>query len=772
MRRPPFPIWTMLLPVAVSLMLWAITGSMLVLAFAALGPVGILAQRWDARRAARVQAGEAGQADFETIEAARWQQLAADRRVQSWHGVITARDIVLLRAEHLRGSPHELVLGDIDGLPLTAPAQLVLGVHGQSLALAAFVRAIHLQQRHAGVPETVHLLDGERHIPRCDATVEIESFSSAIFRHGRAEPRWFHPHLLGQYELAEEPPAAAQESEPRGMLEAVIGRDQSGSPVTIDLTAAPHAVVAGASGSGKTELLRRWLFELCVAHSASELNLVLIDFKGGSGFTAFESLPQVLAVSTDLDDAVAGRALTLVQAVLVERERVLRELGARDIAQLANGMMPRLLVFIDEYQLLGERLPEIQAVVADIAARGRSLGIHLVLSTQHPSRAIRDQILANCGLRVALRLHDRAESHLLLGSDRAATLAGRGQVICLDDRGVRECTVTPVGDGEMQALATELHQLDAATLSSVFRPLPGGREATHDEGAANVLALVDDREHATVHAIELSQFRHLVVTGPARSGRSTALARVAQLAGQAGEHVLWCAGEVPDCWSVLESANRALEPICLIIDNIDDVAAQLDPEYRSEMLRIIRSCASGRGNRLAVSSRGPTPFDDLCDASITLIGRNGLARIGNRPAQLLWAESAPVQHPLPEPWTLIRPTIVVTRRPEAVTSELRNRGAAACHVRSRSEFDEVFGELRSPSGLQPVAPTAFVASVEIWLALSAQLDEVNGLCDWVFVDGRLADLRTLLRPVRLPPVLADGEAWLARDIEVIRRRWE
>ena len=762
----------MLLPVAVSLMLWAITGSMLVLAFAALGPVGMLAQRWDARRAARFREGEADPAEFGMIEAAGWQQLASDRRAQSWHGVVTARDIVLLRAEHLRGSPHELVLGNIDGFPLTAPAQLVLGVHGQGLALAAFVRAIHLQQRHAGVPESAHLLDGGLPIPRCDATVEIESFSSAIFRHGRAEPRRFHPHLLGQYELADEPPAVAQASEPGGLLEIVIGHDQMGSPVTIDLTAAPHAVVAGASGSGKTELLRRWLFELCVAHSASELNLVLIDFKGGSGFTAFESLPQVLAVSTDLDEVVAGRALTLVQAVLVERERVLKELGARDIAQLANGIMPRLLVFIDEYQLLGERLPEIQAVVADIAARGRSLGIHLVLSTQHPSRAIRDQILANCGLRVALRLHDRAESHLLLGSDRAVTLAGRGQAICLDDRGVHECEVSPVGEHEMQALVTELYQLDAAPLSSVFRPLPGGREATHDEHAANVLALVDDREHATVHAIELSQFRHLSITGPARSGRSTALARVAQLARQAGERVLCCAGSVADCWSVLESADRACEPVCLIIDNIDDVAVQLDPEYRPEMMRIIRSCASERGNRLVVSSRGPTPFDELCDASITLIGRNGLARIDNRPAQLLWAESAPAQYPLPEPWTPIRPTIVVTRRPEAVTSELCSRGAATRHIRSRSEFDDAFGELHSPSGLQPDASTAFVASVETWMMLSAQLDEVSRQCEWVFVDGRLADLRTLLRPVRLPPVLAEGEAWLVRDLEIIRRRWE
>ncbi|MCH6232276.1 hypothetical protein MK786_16100 [Microbacterium sp. CFH 31415] len=182
-------------------------------------------------------------------------------------------------------------------------------------------------------------------------------------------------------------------------------------------------MVAGVTGSGKSELLITWILALCRTHSTKQVTFLLADFKGGTAFDALAAVPHVTGVITDLDGAGARRAIESLRAEVRWREGELAAVGARDILD-PRVALPRLVVFVDEFAaLLGDH-PELHAVFADVAARGRALGIHLVLGTQRAAGVIRDSLLANCPLRISLRVTDAADSRSLIGTDEAALLPG------------------------------------------------------------------------------------------------------------------------------------------------------------------------------------------------------------------------------------------------------------------------------------------------------------------------------------------------------------
>ena len=215
---------------------------------------------------------------------------------------------------------------------------------------------------------------------------------------------------------------------------AVLGSTAAG-PLRIDLAAdGPHALLAGTTGSGKSELLRTLVASLAMDHHPEHLNFVLVDYKGGSAFDAAVGLPHTVGLVTDLDGGLADRALRCLEAELRHRERELRTLGAPDIERFRGlgGLMPRMLIVVDEFAALARELPRFVGSLVDIAARGRSLGIHLVLATQRPAGVVSDAIRANTGIRIALRVTDRADSTDVLGDPGAAaigrTLPGRGLV--------------------------------------------------------------------------------------------------------------------------------------------------------------------------------------------------------------------------------------------------------------------------------------------------------------------------------------------------------
>ena len=206
-------------------------------------------------------------------------------------------------------------------------------------------------------------------------------------------------------------------------LPAILGVGSRG-PVSADLVAdGPHALLAGTTGSGKSELLISWLVQLALGCPPDRLTMVLVDYKGGAAFRSLAGLPHTAGVLTDLDPAGTRRALSSLETEVHRRERILTDHGAKDIISLPpQVVIPHLVVAVDEFATLaGEHADVLEALVR-IAAQGRSLGIHLILATQRPQGAVSRAIRANTSLRMCLRVLDAADSRDVLGHDGAARL--------------------------------------------------------------------------------------------------------------------------------------------------------------------------------------------------------------------------------------------------------------------------------------------------------------------------------------------------------------
>ncbi|WP_432497986.1 FtsK/SpoIIIE domain-containing protein [Kineococcus auxinigenes] len=218
---------------------------------------------------------------------------------------------------------------------------------------------------------------------------------------------------------------------------AVVGESLDG-PFGFDLRAdGPHGLIAGTTGSGKSELLQTIVASLAVANRPDAMTFVLVDYKGGAAFKDCVDLPHTVGMVTDLDTHLVGRALTSLGAELHRREHLLAAAGAKDLedyddlreqaaakhtANLGAPALPRLLIVIDEFASLARELPEFVTGLVNIAQRGRSLGIHLLLATQRPTGVVSAEIRANTNLRIALRVTDAGESSDVLDAPDAARI--------------------------------------------------------------------------------------------------------------------------------------------------------------------------------------------------------------------------------------------------------------------------------------------------------------------------------------------------------------
>lgn len=265
----------------------------------------------------------------------------------------------------------------------------------------------------------------------------------------------------------------------RGAREPVAELGVTGhGPLRVNLrTDGPHLLLAGTTGAGKSELLQTLIGSLATHLPPDRLALLLIDYKGGAAFARAAGLPHCCGVLTDLDAELAPRALISLRAELRRREKVLAQLGISDLsapepaagagpareaaaadtgdrggaAGASSGWVPagperpapgpsataqqpprppRLVIVVDEFATLAAELPDFLLGLVDIAQRGRSLGLHLVLATQRPAGVVTPAILANIALRICLRVTDAADSSDVLGHPAAASipaeLPGRG----------------------------------------------------------------------------------------------------------------------------------------------------------------------------------------------------------------------------------------------------------------------------------------------------------------------------------------------------------
>jgi DNA segregation ATPase FtsK/SpoIIIE, S-DNA-T family len=212
-------------------------------------------------------------------------------------------------------------------------------------------------------------------------------------------------------------------SRARDSLVAPLGRGPDGT-FSVDLCRhGPHALVAGTTGSGKSELLQSLIAGLALQHPPDRCSFLLIDYKGGAAFAQAAVLPHTVGMLTDLDGQTTARALRSLTAELVRREEVLARHGVADVAALPEDVgLARLVIVVDEFATLAEELPSFVPGLVGIAQRGRSLGVHLVLATQRPGGVVSPEIRANCTLRICLRTTDEADSRDVLGSPAAAHL--------------------------------------------------------------------------------------------------------------------------------------------------------------------------------------------------------------------------------------------------------------------------------------------------------------------------------------------------------------
>jgi DNA segregation ATPase FtsK/SpoIIIE, S-DNA-T family len=212
-------------------------------------------------------------------------------------------------------------------------------------------------------------------------------------------------------------------------VNAVLGRGFRGS-ISLDMRAdGPHALVAGTTGSGKSELLQAWVGALAAQHPPTRVTFVLIDYKGGAAFKDCVQLPHTVGFVTDLDPQAGHRAMVSLNAEITHREHVLARFGAKDLMELEarypNEAPPVLVIIVDEFAALKSELPDFVSGLIDIAQRGRSLGIHLILATQKPGGVVDPKIQANTNLRIALRMANSNESQDVLGRPLAASISRR-----------------------------------------------------------------------------------------------------------------------------------------------------------------------------------------------------------------------------------------------------------------------------------------------------------------------------------------------------------
>lgn len=197
----------------------------------------------------------------------------------------------------------------------------------------------------------------------------------------------------------------------------------------------PHGLVAGTTGSGKSEIIQSYILSLAVNFHPYEVGFLLIDYKGGGMAGLFKNLPHLLGTITNLDGAESLRAMASIKSELKRRQRIFSEYGVNHIngynklfkSGEASVPIPHLFLISDEFAELKKEQPDFMAELISTARIGRSLGVHLILATQKPSGVVDDQIWSNSKFKLALKVQDEADSREILKTADAAFITQPGR---------------------------------------------------------------------------------------------------------------------------------------------------------------------------------------------------------------------------------------------------------------------------------------------------------------------------------------------------------
>ena len=227
-------------------------------------------------------------------------------------------------------------------------------------------------------------------------------------------------------------------------MKALIGHRGGGAPLYLDIHEkyhGPHGLVAGTTGSGKSEMLQTYILSLALTYHPYEVSFILIDYKGGGMAESFRGMPHVAGIITNLGGNQTNRALTSINSEIKRRQAMFNKYGVKHIDNyielyrnakeddsiIESGPIPHLIIIADEFAELKKEQPEFIAALVSAARVGRSLGVHLILATQKPEGLIDPQIESNTRFRVCLRVADKQDSNAMLKRPEAAYITNPGR---------------------------------------------------------------------------------------------------------------------------------------------------------------------------------------------------------------------------------------------------------------------------------------------------------------------------------------------------------
>lgn len=237
----------------------------------------------------------------------------------------------------------------------------------------------------------------------------------------------------------------------------------------------PHGLVAGTTGSGKSELMQSYILSIAVNYHPHDVCFLIIDFKAGGMVNQFENLPHLIGAITNLEGNEVQRSLKAIRAEKVRRESLFAYNKVNNIddyirrhKQNPDGVpaLPHLIIIVDEFGELRAEQPDFMAELISIARVGRSLGIHLILATQKPAGIVNDQILSNSKFKLCLKVQSREDSNEMLSIPLAAEIrepgraylkVGNGEILELFQSAYSGAKVHAQGDTGNRFVITQLN---------------------------------------------------------------------------------------------------------------------------------------------------------------------------------------------------------------------------------------------------------------------------------------------------------------------------